>query len=308
MSDTPALETTDLTRRFGTEVAVDHVNLRVPRRAVYGFLGPNGAGKSTTLRMLLGLLRPDRGSVSLFGSPLAKYREALLRKVGALVEAPSLYDHLTGRENLIVTGRLRGSIPDARIDQVLDTVDLRNAAHRRVATYSTGMRQRLGLALALLNEPRLLLLDEPTSGLHPAGMQDMRALLRTLPERADVTVFLSSHRLDEVERVASHVGVLHDGSLLFQDTVQALRARRRPHVTIETDRPDEARRVLQQADLDVKRSADGQLWVRPGDELTAARCARRLVQNGHDVYHVAVEAASLEDTFLALTNDAASQS
>lgn len=308
MSDCPALTTTNLTRRFGAEVAVDHVNLRVPRRTVYGFLGPNGAGKSTTLRMLLGLLRPDRGSVFLFGTPLVENRASLLRKVGALVEAPSLYDHLTGRENLIVTGRLRGDVPDTRIDRVLDTVALRDAAHRPVATYSTGMRQRLGLALALLGEPRLLLLDEPTSGLDPAGVQDVRALLRTLPERADITVFLSSHRLDEVERVASHMGVLQDGSLVFQGATQALRARRQSRVTIKTDRPDEAQCVLRHAGLDVGRTDNDLLQVRPGTESTAARCADRLVREGHEVYHVAVEAASLEDTFLALTNDGSPQS
>jgi ABC-2 type transport system ATP-binding protein len=221
MPDAPAIATRDLTRRFGDHVAVDHINLAVPPRTVYGFLGPNGAGKSTTIRMLLGLLRPDAGHVHLLGRPLAAHREALLREVGALVEAPSVYAHLTGRENLTVTATLRGGVPDAGIDRALDVVNLRDAADQRVGAYSLGMKQRLGLALALLGEPQLLILDEPTNGLDPAGIQEMRALIREVPERAGVTVFISSHLLSEIELMASHVGIIHEGRLVFQGAVSA---------------------------------------------------------------------------------------
>src|SRR5919107_6344420 len=167
------IETDGLTRRFGARVAVDDLNLRAPEAGVYGFLGPNGAGKTTAIRMLLGLIRPDAGEVHLFGAPLAVERRALMRRVGALVEAPSLYPHLTGRENLEVTRRMLGA-SRALIDRALDIVKMTRDAHRRVREYSLGMRQRLGLALALLNEPELLILDEPTNGLDPAGIHEMR--------------------------------------------------------------------------------------------------------------------------------------
>lgn len=307
MPTSPAIATTDLTRRFGDVRAVDGADLTVPRRAVYGFLGPNGAGKSTTIRMLLGLLRPTRGTVRLLGRPLPDHRESLLREVGALVEAPSVYDHLTGRENLRVTAHLRGELTSAALTEALDTVGLRDAADQRVGDYSMGMRQRLGLALALLGDPSLLILDEPTNGLDPAGMQEVRTLLRRLPERAGVTVFLSSHLLQEVERVATHVGIIRDGTLLFQGRVDALEARRQAHVVVETDRPAAARDVLagvpaDGAEMTLDRDEEGRLRVRPGTEAVAAECTRRFVAAGLEVYRVSVEEASLEDVFLDLTD------
>src|SRR5215475_13707684 len=175
-----AIETCGLTRRFGSQLAVDDMNLLAPEAGVYGFLGPNGAGKTTTIRMLLGLIRPDAGEVSLFGAPLSADRLSLMRIVGALVETSSLYPHLTGRENLEVTRRLLGA-PRGLIDDALGVVKLEQDADRRVREYSMGMRQRLGLALALLNKPRLLVLDEPTNGLDPAGIHEMRDLIRRLP-------------------------------------------------------------------------------------------------------------------------------
>jgi ABC-2 type transport system ATP-binding protein len=300
MSDL-AIATHDLTRRFGDHVAVDRINLEVPRQTVYGFLGPNGAGKSTTIRMLLGLLRPDEGHVHLLGRPLATHREDLLREVGALVEAPSVYEHLTGRENLRVTGYLRGSVPASAVDRALGLVNLRDAADKRVRAYSMGMKQRLGLALALLHEPRLLILDEPTNGLDPAGIHEMRTLIREVPDRAGVTVFVSSHLLSEIELMASHVGIIHDGRLVFQGSTNALKARQRPRVVLGTNRPDEAQRVLADASLDAVPADDGQLIVHPGDKATAAQCAAALVHAGLDVHHVDVRQSSLEDTFLSLT-------
>ncbi|MBN1659800.1 MAG: ATP-binding cassette domain-containing protein, partial [Anaerolineae bacterium] len=196
-------------------MAVAGVNLQVPARSVYGFLGPNGAGKTTTIRLLLGLLRPHAGEVHLFEEPLRRHRRTLLRRVGALVESPSLYPNLTGRENLEVTRRLVDATP-AQAERVLHIVHLAGVAHHRVSGYSSGMRQRLGLALALLADPELIVLDEPTNGLDPAGMQEIRALLRALPEEYGVTVFLSSHLLAEVEQVATHIGIIQDGRLRFQ--------------------------------------------------------------------------------------------
>jgi ABC-2 type transport system ATP-binding protein len=313
MPPSPAIATDDLTRRFGKQVAVDGINLEVPRGTVYGFLGPNGAGKSTTIRMLLGLLRPDSGSVRLLGHPLADHRESLLRRVGALVEAPTVYEHLTGRENLRVAARLRGGLPASALTRALGTVALRDVADRRAGTYSLGMKQRLGLALALLDDPDLLILDEPTNGLDPSGMREMRTLIRDLPDRTGATVLLSSHLLGEIERTASHVGIIQRGRLLFQGSLEALEARRQPRVVIATDRPAEACRVLEQAGLSSHRPpaadrpagpVEEPLRVQPGDRATAARCTTLLVEAGLDVYRVGVEAASLEDTFLALTEAA----
>jgi ABC-2 type transport system ATP-binding protein len=214
-----AIETEALTRAFGARAAVEQLNLLVPNGGIYGFLGPNGAGKTTTIRMLLGLIRPDSGKVRLFGK---HFEFSMLNRVGSLVEAPSLYPHLTGRENLEVTRRLVGAAR-ADIDRVLAIVRLARDADRLVREYSLGMRQRLGLALALLNSPELLILDEPTNGLDPAGIHEMRDLLRRMPAEHGVTVFLSSHLLSEVEQIAGSVGIIREGRMLFQGSLAELR-------------------------------------------------------------------------------------
>src|SRR5262249_4989903 len=201
MRAAPAIEIHDLWKTYGSVKALRGVSLSVPAPSVYGFLGPNGAGKTTTIRLILGLQRPDRGTLSLFGLSLQEDRIALLRRMGSLVEAPSLYPHLTGRENLEVHRRLL-ILPLRAIDEALETVDLVSVAHRLVKTYSHGMRQRLGVATALLGNPDLLVLDEPTNGLDPNGIHEMRGLIRTLPKTRGITVFLSSHLLSEVEQVA----------------------------------------------------------------------------------------------------------
>src|SRR5712691_5847762 len=199
-------------KTFGSNTAVRGLNLSVPPHSVYGFLGPDGAGKSTTIRMVLGLQRPDRGAISLFARPLECERVASLRRIGSLVESPSLYLHLTGRENLEVHRRLLG-LSKGAIDEALELVDLVSVANRLVRNYSSGMKQRLGLAQALLGNPELLLLDEPTNGLDPAGIHEVRTLIRDLPERSGVTVFLSSNLLAEVEQVATHLAIISQGQL-----------------------------------------------------------------------------------------------
>ena len=302
----PVIETRGLLRRFGDHVAVDHIDLNVPARSIYGFLGPNGAGKSTTIRLLLGLLRADAGQIRLFGRPLHEHRHALLRRTGTLLEAPSIYEHLSGRENLEVTCRLRG-MQATRINRVLDVVELAADADRRAGAYSMGMKQRLGLALALLGTPELLVLDEPTSGLDPAGMKDVRALIRRLPERTGATVFLSSHLLGEVERTATHVGVLRAGRLVFQGEAEALAERKEHRIVLGTSRPVEAVHCLRAAGIEPRAGGErgGRVTVPlergTRSRKTAARCTALLVEAGFDVHHVAVEESSLESTFLKLT-------
>jgi ABC-2 type transport system ATP-binding protein len=285
---------------LGARVAVDNLNLSVPAADVYGFLGPNGAGKTTAIRMLLGLIRPHAGEVHLFGAPVAGNRASLMRRVGALVESPSLYPHLTGRENLEVTRRLLGA-PRNLIDLALDTVKLTQDANRRVREYSLGMRQRLGLALALLNKPELLILDEPTNGLDPAGIHEMRDLIRRLPDEFGVTVFLSSHLLSEVEQIASHIGIIHEGKLLFQGPLAELQTRQQPQLLVGVKQRDEAVDFLVNAGWAVNRSVDSMISVSAKTSADAARINKLLVDHRLDVFHVALAQPSLEDIFLTLT-------
>jgi ABC-type multidrug transport system ATPase subunit len=296
-----AIETRGLTRRFGTQLAVNELNLQVPEAGVYGFLGPNGAGKTTTIRMLLGLIRPNAGEVQLFGESLATNHQSLMRRVGALVETPSLYPHLTGRENLEVTRRLLGAGREL-IDRALGIVKLTDDAHRRVREYSLGMRQRLGLALALLNKPQLLILDEPANGLDPAGIHEMRALIRLLPAEFGITVFLSSHLLSEVEQVAGHIGIIHQGRLLFQGTLADLQAERQEHLTIGVKQPDQALRCLTNAGWSAHKRDDGWLTVAATTPDAAAQINSLLVSQSLEVFHIALTQASLEDIFLSLTS------
>jgi ABC-2 type transport system ATP-binding protein len=295
------IETRELTRQFGSKLAVDHLDLSVPAAGVYGFLGPNGAGKTTAIRMLLGLIKPTSGEVFLFGLPLYKNRLALSRRIGALVESPSLYPHLTGRENLEVTRRLIGA-PSEMIISALETVRLTKDSDRLVREYSLGMRQRLGLALALLNKPQLLILDEPTNGLDPAGIHEMRDLIRRLPADAGVTVFLSSHLLSEVEQIASHIGIIQEGRLLFQGRLADLQKRQLTRLRVGTNQLDQAASFLTKAGWMVEQS-DGMLNVAATTSEDAISINSLLVDRGIDVFHLSLSQASLEDIFLALTAD-----
>jgi len=297
-----AITTSGLTRRFGDLTAVDCIDLRVPQSSVYGFLGPNGAGKTTTIRLLLGLIRPHAGEVQLFGQSLRNGRIELLSRVGALVETPSLYPHLTGWENLEVTRRLIGG-NRSQIERALAIVKLEQDAHRRVGHYSSGMRQRLGLALALLGEPELLILDEPTNGLDPAGIREMRDLICRLPEEHGVTVFLSSHLLNEVEQVATHIGIIHRGKMLFQGTPDELQAQLEEHVTLEVDQPDVALRLLSQAGWTAQRNGNHRLVVQVNGHSDVAMINAQLVHAGMNVFHLNLKQPSLEDIFLKLTGE-----
>src|ERR1700761_3403801 len=239
-----AIEATGLSYAFApAEPVLRDVGLAVPRGAIYGFLGPNGAGKTTTLRLLLGLLRPQRGHIRIFGATLADERRQLLRRIGSAIETPSLYAHLTVTENLEVW-RLVYDCAPARIDEALQLVGLGDARRKPAGALSLGTKQRLSLAIALLHTPELLILDEPTNGLDPHGIREMRALLTTLNRTQGTTILVSSHLLSEVERVATHVGVLHQGRLLFQGTLAALRA-------LDGNRGDGERRDLEDIFIDL---------------------------------------------------------
>ena len=291
------IETQTLSRAFNGHPAVRALDLEVPEGAVYAFLGPNGAGKSTSIRLILGLIRPDSGTITVFGLPLATERLAVLRRVGSLVEMPSLYPHLTATENLAIPARLLQR-RSADISRVLETVGLSSVGRKLVGNFSLGMRQRLGLAQALLGQPELLVLDEPTNGLDPAGIHEVRQLLKSMPSEHGVTVFLSSHLLSEVEQLATHVGILSQGTMVFQGAVADLAARRQSRLRVIVDRP---------ADAAVLLNARGWSTDRQGEALIAAATApaaalnRILVEAGFDVHQLVHEEDSLEHMFLGMT-------
>ncbi len=302
----PVIQTVGLTRRFGPVLAVDHLGLRVERQSVYGFLGPNGAGKTTTIRMLLGLIQPTEGQVLIFNQPLSQDIAGILRRIGSLVEAPALYPHLTGYENLEVTRRLIGGRPE-QIQRVLSIVDMERDAHRLVRGYSTGMRQRLALARCLMGEPELLILDEPTNGLDPAGIHEIRELIRKLPQEHGITVFLSSHLLAEVEQVATHLGIINRGKLLFQGTLRELQAQRQEHLLVDVDRPEEAGRILAAEGWQTAHTPGGQLSVALPRDSDAPKINTLLVERGFEVRSFSIHRPKLEEVFLELTQSAESQ-
>ena len=295
-----ALETNDLTRLFGNRVVVDRINLRVPCGVVYGFLGPNGAGKTTTIRMLAGLLRPASGRIAIHGDAFTSERRELLRSVGALVETPSLYPHLSGRENLEISQRLLG-LPKSRADEALALFELTASASRLVRTYSLGMRQRLGLALIWIARPSLLLLDEPANGLDPAGTRSLRELLRRLVREYGVTVFLSSHVLSEVEQIADAIGIIDHGRLLFQGKPEELRGSEY-RLALTVDRPADALRIAQVAGWRATESGDHTLSIEADSEFEAARINRELVRAGLEVYAMEPRRPTLEEKFLCLVS------
>jgi ABC-2 type transport system ATP-binding protein len=291
--DSPVVVTDGLTKRYGTRTVVDDLSLTVQRGEVFGFLGPNGAGKTTTLRMLMGLVRPTSGSVSVLGRPAG----TSVTGVGALVEGPGFYPYLSGRDNLRVLAKYAGA-PSGRIDAVLRTVDLAERAGDRYSTYSLGMKQRLGVSAALLKDPEIVVLDEPTNGLDPAGITDMRALLRRLAAEGS-TVVLSSHLLGEVEQVCNRVAVISHGRLVVESTVDRLLGRGR--LVIEARPLADAAAVTTRL-LGPERVSviDGKLHVQAGEEDTAL-LNRALVQADIDVTGLRREARTLEEVFLQMT-------
>lgn len=297
--DTFVIETERLTRRFGEQISVNKVNLQVPQGGVYGFLGPNGAGKTTTIRMLLGLIKPTEGLVRIFGEELSNHRKAILQKIGALVESPSYYGHLTGYENCKVITQMLG-LQINRIEEVLNLVRLKKDAHRKVKGYSLGMKQRLGIAMALISNPKLIILDEPTNGLDPAGIQEIRELIISLPQKTGVTILVSSHLLSEIEQIATHVGIIAKGTLIYQDTLVSLQQRSNSHLEIEVNRPMDACRILTKFGQKVY-IENQSLCLDTLDRDQTASCIEALVLNKIDVYRVVEKNQSLEEIFIEMT-------
>ncbi len=300
MSAGAVLATEGLSKRFGDFTAVRDLSLTVRPGDIYGFLGLNGAGKTTTIRMALGLIRPSAGRALLFGRDPREAHLEVMRRVGALVEVPAFYPYLTGRQNLEILARLYGADAVGRIDGVLEEVGLGDRGHSAVRTYSQGMRQRLGIAQALLNQPELVILDEPTNGLDPQGIQEIRALLQRLNRERGTTLFLSSHLLYEVELLCNRVAILREGALVEETDVAAILARTTGAVRLRARPEAEARAVLGR--LDWARPRDGAppgclLVESPPDRL--GELNRLLVDAGVEVSELAPERVTLEEYFLA---------
>ena len=290
--------TTDLTKRYGSTTVVDRLDLAVPEGSVYGFLGPNGSGKSTTMKMLLSLAQPTSGEVQLLGHPMNRAtRRGLLAHVGSLIEAPPGYGHLTGRENLRLAQRLLG-LSERQVDQAVRTVRLQDHLDKKVRNYSLGMKQRLGIALALAREPRLLILDEPTNGLDPAGIEEIRELMRRLASQG-ITIMVSSHLLGEIDKTATFLGILSQGRLIFQGSRADLFQAAPPDVVLRCSDPPAAHRLLAAR---VPSTLTGQeLHLAGLGDQDVAACVDTLVSHRIGVFDVRRREQSLEDVFRDLT-------
>ena len=298
------IETKALCKQYGPHTAVDHVELHVPQGCVYGFIGPNGAGKSTTMKMLLGLIHPTAGRVRLLGQELTeKSRLPLLRQTGSLIESPAGYLHLTAQENLEIVADLKG-VPHKDIGRVLDIVHLTQDRNRKVGQYSLGMKQRLGIAMALLGSPKLLILDEPTNGLDPAGIQEMRALIRNMPAVTGATVLISSHLLGEMEQMVEQVGIIDHGHILFEGPLTELQRHSRGNVTLRLLDPAKAAPILRANGL-TAHSDSYVVTLPPLQDALLADLVQKLAACGAGVVELTPRTKTLEEIFLSLTSEEA---
>jgi len=301
-----AVETDGLTKRFGTRTALDGVNLRVPRGCAFGFLGPNGAGKTTMIRTLLGLTHASAGTMFVLGHPVPGERDQALQRVGAIVEEPRFHPHLSGRENLRIVAAVRGPETAARIAPALARVGLTERADEKVKSYSMGMRQRLGVARCLLADPLLLILDEPTNGLDPAGIQEFREMIREMVEQEGRTVFLSSHLLDEVEKICDAAAIVDRGKIVTQGSIAEISRGgdgTRNELIVGVDDIELALRTLDASELvlQAERADDGLRVVLSGAADTAADVNATLVRAGLRVARLEPVRHSLEQRFLEIT-------
>lgn len=292
------ITTDSLTKKYGKKDVVKDLDLRVPVGSIYGFLGPNGAGKSTTMKMILGLIKPSKGKITVLGKEVnEKNRLSVLRNTGSLIESPSYYGHLSGTENLEIICTLK-NVPPSEIQRVLKIVRMEKQKDKKVSQYSLGMKQRLGLAAALLGNPKILL-DEPTNGLDPAGIQEMRELICALPNQYGMTVLVSSHLLSEIDQMATHVGIINQGELIFQDSLSALHKHSHSRLILKTDNDTEALSFL--LNFGFSASFEGKnLCLKETDNAAVIKAVNILVQSGIGILRLNEQQMSLEDIFLQL--------
>ncbi len=295
------IKTTGLTKIYGKQKVVDSLQMNVPQGEIYGFLGRNGAGKTTTIRMLLGLIRPTQGQIEIFGEDFFKNAPAILRRIGSIVEFSGFYENLTARENLSINARLMGIQKANAIQEALEIVGLQHEPHKGVGHYSLGMKQRLGIARAILHHPELLILDEPTNGLDPIGIKEIRRMIRTLAQERKITVLISSHILSEVEQLADRIGVIHEGRLLEEVTLEELRRRNRKYLELQVSNESKAVMLLERhfhiADYEVHEEGNIRVYSHLDQQ---AKINTLLVGNGIEVAKVNLSADRLEDYFVKL--------
>ncbi len=299
-----SIEAVGLSHRFSNgDRALENITLRVKEGAIYGFLGPNGAGKTTTLRLLLGLLEKQQGEILMFGKSFEKSRIEILRSIGSLIENPSIYSHLTAVENLTIWQKIY-RCPKNRIQEVLKLVGLADTGQKKAGQFSLGMKQRLGLATALLHNPTLLVLDEPTNGLDPGGIIEMRELLRNLNKNEGITIVISSHLLSEIEKLVTDLGIINQGKMLFEGPLNELMRRQQEtsYLTFETNNNAEAIQLIQSDHFEAYLK-DEKILLPPLPKPTIARLNQLLVQHDIEVYGIATMANDLESVFINLTHE-----
>ncbi|MGG7150974.1 lantibiotic ABC transporter ATP-binding protein [Clostridium carnis] len=294
------ITTTDLCKEYDKTMRVKNLNLEVNKGEVYGFLGPNGAGKSTSLKMLLGLVKPTNGKIEIFNKEFnEKNRISILKNIGSLIESPAYYDHLTGLENMRIMQKLLNS-PPKNIDKALEIVRLQNAKDKKVRNYSLGMKQRLGIAMAILNFPKLLILDEPTNGLDPSGIHEIRELIKSFPKEYDMTVIISSHLLNEIDMIATQVGIITEGKLVFQDKLEKLHEKGEASILLKSDNLNKAQNILNMNGFSSKIKDD---YLVLGDikDNVVSRINSFLVKSGVNIYRIEKNRKTLEEIFMELT-------
>jgi bacitracin transport system ATP-binding protein len=295
------IKTTNLTKIYGDQKSVDHLNMTVRQGEVYGFLGRNGAGKTTSIRMLLGLIKPTHGQIEIFGENLFKYHKQILRRIGSIVEVPGFYENLTARENLLINAKIAGVHKKNAIEEALEIVGLQNETKKLVGKYSLGMKQRLGIARALLHHPELLILDEPTNGLDPIGIKEMRKLIKSLAEERKITILISSHILSEIEQLVDSMGIIHEGKLLEEIAFDKLRKINRKYLEFQVSNDNKATMLLENYfeifDYEVHDEGNIRVYSHLGQQGTINKV---FVQHDIDVSKISISEDRLEDYFTKL--------
>lgn len=298
------IETINLTHKFSAdETVLNNVNLKVNESSIYGFLGPNGAGKTTTLKLILGLLKKQQGEILVFGKPFEQNRVETLRKIGSMIESPSIYGHLTAIENLQILQKVY-QCPKKRIAEVLELVGLANTGNKKAGNFSLGMKQRLAIAIALLHSPKLLILDEPTNGLDPNGILEIRELLKKLAHLEGITILISSHLLSEIEKLVTHLGIINYGNLLFQGTLEELMNRQKQSSFIQFSTSDnqKAAQIFEKSNI-MLLSKNEKISISIIEKEKVARINEQLVLNRIDVYEIQTIKNDLEQIFFEVIKD-----
>ncbi|MDM5186752.1 ABC transporter ATP-binding protein [Bacillus sp. DX4.1] len=295
------IKTTNLTKIYGSQKSVDNLNINVNQGEIYGFIGRNGAGKTTTIRMLLGLIKPTSGKIEIFGEDFFQNQKEILRRIGSIVEVPGFYENLTAKENLLINAKIIGIHKKNAIEEALEIVGLEHVTKKLVGKYSLGMKQRLGIARALLHYPELLILDEPTNGLDPIGIKEMRKLIKSLSQERNITILISSHILAEVEQLVDHMGIIHEGKLLEEIALDTLRKTNRKYLEFQVNNDNKAAMLLENqfhiSDYEVHDEGNIRVYSHFGQQ---GQINKTFVQNDIEVLKIMMSEDRLEDYFTKL--------